>query len=100
MRIEIKGKHLELTDAIRQYATSKAEKLPKYYDGVQEIVVTLDKPLHNHAYEVEFIADVEKHADFVAKATGEDLYGCIDQCAEKMTRQLADFKERLKNSKR
>lgn len=100
MRIEVKGKHLEMTDAIRQYALQKAEKLPRYYDGVQELVVTLDKPLHKVEFEVEFIADVEKHADFVAKAHGEDLYACIDMAADKMARQLSDFKERLKNPKR
>ena len=100
MRIEVKHRHLEMTEAIRQYAEQKAEKLPRYYDGVQSIVVTLDKPLHNIEFEVEVLADVEKHADFVAKAKGEDLYACIDLAVERMVRQLTEFKERLKNEKR
>lgn len=99
MRIEVKGKHLDLTPAIKEYAEQKAAKLPKYYDGVQEIVITLDKPLHNHEYEVEFLASVEKHEDFVARAKANDLYEAIDLTEGKLARQLTEFKERLKNTK-
>ena len=47
MRIDVVGRNLEVTDAIRQYAESKAGKLPKYFDGVQQITVTLSKKDHH-----------------------------------------------------
>jgi len=98
MRIQVTAKHMDLTPAIQQYAEQKAGKLPRYYDGVQEIAVVIECPKHDQV-EVEIRADVEKHADFIAKAIGQDVYECIDLAVDKVHRQLADFKERLKNPK-
>lgn len=99
MRIEIKGKHLDLTPAITQYAEQKCQKLTRYYDGVQEITVTLEQATKHDEFSVEVIADVEKHDDFVVHVTAKDVYEGIDVATDKMARQLTDFKERLKNSK-
>lgn len=98
MRIQVTAKHMDLTPAIQQYAEQKAGKLPRYYDGVQEIAVVIECP-KNDQVEVEIRADVEKHSDFVAKANGQDVYECIDLAVDKVHRQLVDFKERLKNPK-
>ena len=100
MRIEVTAKHVDLTDAIRQYAENKCAKLPRFYDGVQEIQVLIVRPQKHAEFDVEIRADVEKHDDFFAKESGQDIYGCIDLAVDKLARQLADFKERLKNSKR
>lgn len=102
MRIEVIGRNLEVTDAIRQHAEAKAERLPRYFDGVQQITFRLTREDHQHQgkFGVEVVVDVEKHDDFVAHATGEDLYGAIDAVVAKATRQLTDFKERLKMGKR
>ena len=43
---------------------------------------------------------MEKHKDFILHAHGEDLYAVIDQVAQKGGRELADYKERLKTTKR
>lgn len=99
MRIEVRGRRLELTEAITRYADGKCQRLPRYYDGVQEILVTLTKSPKREEYEIEIIADVEKHDDFVARVTSHDLYEGIDLAVDKLSRQLSDFKERLKNSK-
>lgn len=101
MRIDVIGRNIEVTDAIRTYAETKAGKLPKYYDGLQQITVTLSKPNAHHTsdFEAELVLDVEKHADFVSHAKGPDLYAAIDLVAEKGERQLRDFKERLKQTK-
>jgi putative sigma-54 modulation protein len=99
MRIDVSGKHLDVTSAIEEYADSKCSKLPRYYNGVQSVEVVLEQPRHER-FEVELRVDVEKHDTFVAHADGQDLYKCIDSSVDKMVRQLTDFKERLKNSKR
>jgi putative sigma-54 modulation protein len=98
MQIKVSGKHMEVTEPIREYATEKAGKLPRYFDRVQAIDVVLDKGKNSHVH-VEMIVDAE-HADpFVASATGEDLYGCIDDVVDKLERQLTDHKNRLRNRK-
>lgn len=96
MRIDVVGRHLEVTDAILKFATAKAEKLPRYFDGTQQITVVFEKNKKG-AFDVEIRVDVEKHEDFISHASGEDLYGAIELAVEKAARQLKDFKERLKN---
>lgn len=100
MRIDVVGLDVAVTDAIRTHAETKAEKLPRYYDGIQQIVFRLRHKdgSHHPTFEVELTIDVEKHDDFVAHAQGDDLYLAIDAAVQKGSRQLTDFKEKLKLS--
>ncbi len=98
MRIEISGRGLEVTDAIRAYADQKCQKLLKFYDGVLEIEVVLDQERRDHHEEftAELIINVVKHEPLVAKADGADVYASIDVAVDKATRQLRDFKGKLR----
>ena len=103
MRVEVVGRNLEITDAIRTHAEEKVDKLHRYFDGVQQITITVERVDHSSGhpvYETELIIDVKHHDDFVAHATGDDLYLTIDQAVQKGSRQLSDFKEKLKLNKR
>ncbi len=102
MRIDVIGRNLEITPAIRAHAESKIIKLPKYFDGVQLMTLTVSKDDHkvHGEFGAELIIDVEKHQDFVSHAHGDDLYLLIDQVVQKGSRQLTDFKEILKQGKR
>lgn len=101
MRIDVIGRGIEITPAIKLHAETKAAKLPTYYDGVQQITFKLSPQGHQHKpqFDVEIVCDVEHHDDFVSHATGEDAYLAIDAAVGKASRQLAEFKERLKNGK-
>ena len=94
MRIEVTGKGIELTDAIQQYADRKCEKITRYYDGVQEIQAVLDQ--RGAEFTAEIIVHAVKHDPFVATAHGMDVYAAIDQAVDKMARQVADFKDKLR----
>ncbi len=102
MRIEVIGRNIPVTEAIRRHAEEKISKLPKYFDGVQQITITLSKDDHHTHGEfgAELVVDVEKHEDFVSHAHGDDLYATIDHVVQKGVRQLTDFKEKLKMGKR
>lgn len=102
LRINVVGRNLDVTEAIRAYAHSKAAKLPKYFDGTQLITFTLSKDDHlTHGnFSAELVVDVEKHDDFVARASAPDLYAAIDEALHKGIRQLTDFKEQLKTGNR
>jgi putative sigma-54 modulation protein len=101
MRIDVVGRDLPLTEAIKLHAHQKAEKLPKYFDGLQAVTITIRRADANHkpVYDVELVLDVEKHEDFVSHGKNEDLYAAIDEAIHKGQRQLADFKERLKGGR-
>lgn len=102
MRIDVIGRNLEITPAIREYAESKADRLPRYCDCVLLTTITVTREDHqtHGLFGVEFVVDVEKHPSFIAKAADADLYAGIDQAVAKAQRQLHDFKEKLKQGNR
>ena len=78
MRIDVVGKHLEVTPAIQEYAQKKVDKLTKIFDGTQQIRVYVESPQGKKSeFHVEVVVTVVKHEDFVAKAdlTEYDLSG-------------------------
>ncbi|MBL8764988.1 MAG: ribosome-associated translation inhibitor RaiA [Phycisphaerae bacterium] len=99
MRIEVVGKHMDITDGIRAHAQAKVGKLTRYYDHVQQITVRVQAGKKGE-FEAEIVVDVEHHDDFVARETATDLYAAIDLATDKAARQLTDFKEKLKQGKR
>lgn len=98
MLFTITGKHVEITEPIRNYAEEKTEKLPRYYDSINRIEVIIEgneggKP------SVEIIASAEHSNVFVAQETGDDMYACIDAAVHKLERQLRKKKEKQRNNK-
>ena len=97
MEFKISGKHLEVTDPIREYAQHKTSKLHRYYDRIQSITVVVDQ--HDRQFDVELIVDVEHHDPFISRELGDNLYACVDKAIDKAERQLTDHKEKLRNRK-
>lgn len=98
MRTNVIGLHsIEVTDAIRKHAESKAKKLEKFSDLVQQIDIKFWKENNSkESFSVEIAIDVINHPDFIAKADGHDLYIVIDDAVAKVVRQLNDHREKLK----
>ncbi len=97
MEIIVTGRHMDITAAIKQYATDKVSKLPRYFDRIRLIEVIADNT--NHHLELEVIVHVEKSDPFICKTTGEDLYACIDESVDNLERRLSDHKAKLRNRK-
>ena len=95
MNIVIEARHMEVTNSLRQHVESKAEKLPKYYDNIHSIEITLD--LEADQPMTEIVVHGGKKSTFVASARNEDMYACIDQCVHKITEQLRRHKDRVRN---
>ena len=98
MEITATGRHIEITPAIKDYATNKTNKLPRYFDRIQAIEVISDRH-DNHGYQVEVIVKAEHTDPFIARSAGDDLYRCVDVVVDKLERQLTDHKQRLRNRK-
>lgn len=98
MQINVTARHVDLTAGIEEYVRRKCERLHKFYDRIQAIDVILNKA--PNGFEVEVLADVEHHEDFVAKTEDMDLYTCVDQSIDKAARQLHDWKERIRDDRR
>ena len=97
MQILVTGRHIEITDEVRDYVRVKAGKLSKYYDRIHEIEVVLDQESTEISAEMIVRAD-HKHT-FVASGTGPEIVPLIDLIAEKLERQLKKLKEKRRNHK-
>jgi len=94
----ITGRHLELTESMRDYAQKKVGRLSKYSKRLSEIEVTIDSSGTNN--KVEIIAKVTNHVSpFVVTSSNEDAYACVDMAVDKMERQLVKDKEKTGNHK-
>ena len=99
MLFTITGKHIIITDAIRAYAEEKTSKLPRYYDGVNQVEVIVDSSRGANKISVEIIARGEHGHVFVATETGEGACPCIDGAVHKLEQQLRKTKAKERDDK-
>lgn len=97
MQINVTGRHLAVSAAMEEYAHKKCERLPRYYDRIQSVDVLIDKP--GREFEVELIAHVDRHDPFISRGHAMDYHACMDGVVDKLSRQLAEHKEKTRNRK-
>ena len=98
MLFKITGKHVDITEAIKNHAQQKTEKLPKFYNSINQIEVIIDGNSGGKSG-VEIIARAEHSKIFIASENGSDIYKCIDLAVHKLERQLRRKKTRERNNK-
>lgn len=98
MQINIAGHGIDITPAIRNYATEKLERLlKKRGNGTTSVNVILGVEKLNQ------IAKATLHfagADIHAESKESDLYSAIDLLIDKLDHQLTKHKDRLKDHHR
>ena len=95
MNITVNARHMEATEAMREYAESKVAKLPKYFDNIQSIEVIFDTQAGEACCEI--VVHASRKLTFVAHSRDADLYASIDQCVDKIAQQLRRHKGKVRN---
>lgn len=92
MHIEITGRHVEVTPALRDFTEEKLSKLERLLDGPLECHVVLGIEKHRHTAEIQV-----KSRTVTLSGTEEtgDLYASIGQVVDKLERQALKYKERV-----
>jgi putative sigma-54 modulation protein len=94
MQLNITGHHVEVSPALRAYATEKMQRLSRHFDHVISIDVILK------VEKLDQIAEVTVNAGgrtLFATHTATDLYASIDGMADKIDRQVRRLKAKLRN---
>lgn len=104
MQFVIKGKNLQLTDALKDYAEKKLSIIKKYFDHIVEVDVTLSVKDSKDTSRSR-VCEVTVWAKSVGnpihgKSASEDLYASIDMVVEKIERQVKKFKEKITGRRR
>jgi putative sigma-54 modulation protein len=93
VRIMISGRHVGVTDSMKDYARTKVEKLLRYWDRATSCRVTMD--VDNLDHQVEMLLEVNRGVTLVGKAEAPDMYAACDLAEQKLAQQLRKYKERL-----
>lgn len=91
MNIIITGRHLELTDNLKEYVEVKIKKFKKYLNNITEATITLSVEKYRHKAEV--LLKVNGLMIQAESVTGE-MYSSIDEVVEKLERQVKKYKEK------
>ena len=94
MNLSISGHHLVVTPALREYVTTKLERIRHHFDQVIDVNVILS------VVKLEQKAEIALHLagkDLFAECTDGDLYAAIDCLIDKLDRQVIKHKDKLQN---
>ena len=92
MNIIINGRHMDLTENLKDYAEEKINRFEKYLANISEATVTLSVEKYRHKAEVLLkINGVIIQAESI---TGE-MYSSIDEVVEKLESQVRKYKEKV-----
>lgn len=97
MRFEIRGKNIEVTDALKEYTTKRLSKLEKYFDDSRDAQVAMSVEGDRHKVEVTIPLN---GIILRGEEASEDMYSSIDLVEEKLEKQLDKYKTKLNKSHR
>jgi len=97
LRLEITGRHIDVTSAMKAYARERAQRLERYFEGIHSVQVILEKA---KTFSVaEFVIGAVRGKTLVARASSPDMYSAIDLALGKAERMLTRFKGKVKQGK-
>jgi putative sigma-54 modulation protein len=92
--IKISTRHGHISEATEAKIVEKLEKLPRFYDRITGIELTIDLE-HREVPKLDLRVSAKDKHDFVAAAENGELLGSIDLLVEKLEHQLRKHKEKL-----
>ena len=92
MNLNITGRHVEVTPAIRDYVSTKLDRVIRHFDNVTSVTVTLS------VEKLKQKVDVTLHVrgkDIFVESEDADLYAAIDAMTDKLDRQVQKYKQKM-----
>jgi putative sigma-54 modulation protein len=98
MQLSVTFRHMDATEALKEYAREKVDRIRKYFpDPIKAHVVLACDRGYNHVADVM----ITLHNGIVIKGeeTTEDMYSSIDLVMAKIERQVRRYKEKIRHHK-
>lgn len=92
MKLTIKGRNTEVTDALRDYVNKRFTKLEKYF--ANELTGTVTLIIEKDKHVAEATIPINRYI-LRAETTSDDMYASIDSVVEKIERQVRKYKTRI-----
>lgn len=96
MNLQLTGRHVDITPAIRDYVVSKLERINRHFENVIDVnvIMTVEK------LDQKIEANVHLSGkDIHVQCHDADMYAAIDGLVDKLDRQIIKHKEKFKEGR-
>jgi putative sigma-54 modulation protein len=90
MNLSIHGHHVDITPSLRNYLTSKLERVHRHFDQVVDVDVFMSVDKLEQKVEIHLHV---KGKELFAECIDGDMYAAIDRVLDKLDRQVLKYKE-------
>lgn len=96
MQLSVKGKQLDVGDALRTHVDESLSRiLEKYFGDALEVTVTLSRDAH--LYRAVISAHVRRGIQLEARSEANAPYPAFDGAADRLSKRLRRYKRRLRD---
>jgi putative sigma-54 modulation protein len=98
MQMSVTFRHMDATEALKDYAQEKVDRIRKYFpDPIKaHVVLECDRGYNHHA---DVIITLHNGIVIAGEETTEDMYSSIDLVMAKIERQVRRYKEKIRSHK-
>lgn len=96
MNIGITGRHIRITNALREYVQQKVERLGRYSLPLSSVQMILAVEKFRHHAEIVCVVNGKQYR---AKASSNEMYASIDDVTDKLDGQMRKMKDKLVSHK-
>ncbi|MDH5465321.1 MAG: ribosome-associated translation inhibitor RaiA [Thiovulaceae bacterium] len=101
MNMQVVGRHIELTDPIKEYIDNAVETLNKYNLDIISIraICSAEEKKGKHGVSIEFTINLPHKNTIVIKQRDKDLYAAIDIAISRAQKVLSRHHDKIKEHK-
>lgn len=99
VQINISVRHGHISEATQEKIREKIEKLPRIYDRITAIELTIDLE-HHEMLRVDLRVSAKHRPDLLASGTSTELLSSVDNALDKMEKQLRKQKGKAQDRHR
>lgn len=92
--VQITGRHIEVTDSMKDYAMDKLAKIERFMNRIIDITVIMDIQKLDHRVELILKAGNLK---LTSQASSTDMYASIDRAVSKLEHQILRYKSKIQD---
>jgi putative sigma-54 modulation protein len=97
MQISITGRHMDITDGLRDYTHKRIEHALGEFPRVESVHVILE--VEKYRQRAEVVVQAKNHIRVDAREESDDMYASIDGAVEKTAKQLRRFRDKVLDHK-
>jgi putative sigma-54 modulation protein len=99
MQLSTTFRHMEASQAVREYSEERLEKIRKYFSRELVAAHAVFSVERNHNHTAEFALTLPNGLALQARETTEDMYSSIDLAVARIERQVRKWKDKIRDHK-